>query len=349
MKSSHTRIGLSIAAIVALGLSACSVADQTTKDNPSSQGTVKIMTHDSFSISDELKEKFEKESGYTLQTTQPGDSGAVVNQLILQKDQPTVDGVYGIDSYSAENLVDEGILADFEGDLPEGADALQLEGEGQNQMVPIDQGQVCVNVDNAYFENNDLDVPEDLEDLKKPEYAKLFATIDPTSSSPGLAFLVATVTELGDDWQGYWEELLSNGARVAPGWSAAYYEEFSATSDGQYPLVLSYSSSPSAEDGATSVVNDTCTTQVEYAGVLAEGDNPEGAQAFIDFLLQEEFQTELIENMYMYPVDSNIKLPEDWAKHATLVEDPIEPDLKEVAENNRDWMKEWSSIYEGQK
>lgn len=330
----------------ALGLAGCSVADQAPDTNgDDAEAAVTIMTHDSFNVDEDLVSAFEEDTGYRVTTTSPGDAGAVLNQLILQQDNPTVDGVYGIDNYSAETLLAEDILTTHDVDLGT-AEKFVLESDTDGQLAPIDHGQVCVNMDNEWFDDEDLAPPETLADLTDPDYEGLFVTTDPTTSSPGLAFLVATIAEYDDGWQDYWQELLDNGAKVAGGWSDAYYSDFTSAGDGDYPLVLSYSSSPSAEEGRTSSILGTCTQQVEYAGVLADGSNPEGAQAFIDFLLGTEFQESLPEEMFMYPVDDAVELPEEWTQHAELADDPLAIDDAEVAENRDDWLNDWTQVYE---
>lgn len=333
-------------AAAALALTGCSAVDQidNTNSTESSGGTVTILTHDSFVITDEQIAAFEEQTGYTLQTTAPGDAGVITNQLILSGDAPTVDGVYGIENYSTQTLLDAGVLASYTSpNLPESAADLAIE----DTFMPIDQGQVCINIDHAWFEENGIAEPTTLDDLTQPEYASLLVTMNPATSSPGLAFLVATATEKGEGWQQYWQALLDGGTKVVSGWSDAYFVDFSgAEGEGEYPLVLSYSSSPAEADGQTGVLEASCTPQVEYAAVVEGAANPEGAQAFIDFLLSEDFQSGVAENMYMYPVDSEIELPETWAQHAMLVENPIQPDLVEVAENREAWIGSWTELFE---
>lgn len=331
--------------IAALGFTGCSVADQAQNtDDDAAAGSVTIMTHDSFNVDEELVAAFEEETGYTVTTTSPGDAGAVLNQLILQKDNPTVDAVYGIDNYSAQTLLDEDMLTSHDAELGS-AERFALEADTNGHLAPIDHGQVCVNMDNEWFEAEDLTPPETLEDLTDPAYEGLFVTTDPTTSSPGLAFLVATIAGT-DDWQAYWQDLLDNGAKVAGGWSDAYYSDFTSTGEGDYPLVLSYSSSPSAEAGRTSSILGTCTEQVEYAGVLADAANPDGAQAFIEFLLSQDFQETLPEEMYMYPVLEETTLPEEWSQYAELSPEPITADLTEVSENRDAWLNDWTELTE---
>ena len=371
----RARTALAALGVAVLALTGCSVADQSGGGNGNGNGnsngsapagteaspgqggtdggqgvprgngeTVTVMTHDSFNITDEQIAAFEEQSGYDLTTTAPGDAGTLVNQLILARDKPTVDAVYGIENLSAQRVVDEGVVAEYSSTaLPDSARDLVVE----DRLTPIDQGQVCVNVDHEWFEEKGMDEPTSLDELAQPEYAELFVTTNPVTSSPGLAFLAATVTEKGEDgWQDYWRQLLEGGTKVAAGWSDAYYSDFSGGEGaGAYPLVLSYSSSP-AFAPSTGVIEDTCTTQVEYAGVVEGAQNPEGAQAFIDFLLSEDFQASLPENMYMYPVDESIELPAEWEQRATLGQDPIEVDTQQIGAERESWLQSWNVLYE---
>lgn len=282
--------------------------------------TVTILTHDSFGITEEQIAVFEEETGYELITIAPGDGGVLVNQLILNKDNPQADGVYGLDTFIVGTVLEEDLLDPYtSGNLPDSATDLVVD----ESLTPIDQGEVCINVDTAWFEENGMAEPETLEDLREPQYAELLALIDPVSSSPGFAFLAATVAEYGDDWEEYWTDLFAGGARIASGWSDAYYADFSgADGNGPYPLVLSYSSSPAAAPD-TDYLPSTCVRQVEYAGVVSNAANPEGAQAFIDFMLTEDVQASIPNTMYMYPVDDSVALPEEWQESANLSGDPI--------------------------
>lgn len=289
--------------------------------------TVTILTHDSFVITEEQIAAFEEESGYSLQTIAPGDGGVLVNQLILNRDNPQADGVYGIDTFIVRSVLDEDLLDPYTSPaLPESAADLVVD----ERLTPIDQGDVCINIDSVWFEEEGLTPPQTLDDLRDPEYASLLAVIDPASSSPGYALLAATAAEYGDEWEEFWTDILDGGARVASGWSDAYYSDFSgADGDGPYPLVLSYSSSPAAAEG-TSHLPHTCVRQVEYAGVVTGSANPEGAQAFIDFMLSEDFQSSIPENMYMYPVDDSVDLPAEWQEAAELSDTPIMVDPAQI-------------------
>lgn len=317
----------SLAVVAFLG--ACGSADE--------EQTVTILTHDSFVLSEDQIAAFEEESGYTLRTIAPGDGGVLVNQLILNRDNPQADGVFGIDTFIVRTVLDEGLLVPYTSPLlPESAADLVVD----ESLTPIDQGDVCINIDTAWFEDEGMTPPVTLDDLT--EYASLLAVIDPETSSPGYAFLAATATAYGDEWGEYWAGLLEGGARVSSGWSDAYYADFSgADGNGPYPLVLSYSSSPAAAEG-TSYLPDTCVRQVEYAGVVENAANPEGAQAFIDFMLSDDVQSTIPENMYMYPVNDEVELPDAWQQVAELSDAAIRVDPSQL--DRRDLLERFAQL-----
>lgn len=332
------------ATLGALALAGCSVVG--TGGEADGGGVVTLVTHDSFALSEGLLESFTAESGYEVRLVAPGDGGALVNQLILTKDSPLGDAVYGIDNSFASRAVEEGVIDPYVSPAaPAGFDTLD------GHLTPVDQGDVCLNVDLEWFADADLPVPEGFEDLLEPGYADLTVVTSPVSSSPGLAFLLATVAHFEDGWQDYWRGLLGNGAKVADGWSDAYYVDFSGSEGaGPRPIVLSYSSSPAAEVGEdgiarTANVAATCFRQVEYAGVIAGAENPDGAEALVDFLLSEEVQADIPGSMYMYPV-TDVALPEEWAQHAPLTEDPLTLDPATIAEKRGSWQEEWMALLE---
>jgi thiamine transport system substrate-binding protein len=338
---------------VLLVLTSCSLGggdDDKAGDDTAASDRVVLVTHESFVMSDELIAQFEEESGYDLEIKASGDAGALTNKLVLTKDNPTGDAVFGIDNTFGSRAVDEGVLEPYGAELPEGAEEYALEGDDEQQLTPVDTGNVCVNVDDTWFAAEGLEPPATLEDLTEPAYADLFVTPGATTSSPGLAFLLATIAEYGGAWPDYWSRLLDNGAKLTEGWTDAYQVDFTqGGGGGDRPIVLSYDSSPAftvdGEGGTTtSALLETCFRQVEYAGVLAGADNPVGAQALVDFMVGPDFQAALPEAMYVFPVDASAPLPPDWAEFAVQPESPYVVDPAEVAANRDAWLTEWSDV-----
>lgn len=258
--------------------------------------------------------------------------------------------MFGIDNTFASRAIDEGVLDPYTPDGLSNSAARYAVGDG-GELTPVDLGDVCINVDHAWFADAGIPEPVSLEDLAKPEYEDLLVVTNPATSSPGLAFLLATVGAFGEDgWEDYWADLRANGVKVVDGWSDAYYVDFSGSEGaGPRPIVLSYSTSPAftlTEDGSASTTGallDTCFRQVEYAGVLANAKNPEGAQQLVDFLVSEAFQADVPGQMYMYPADDSVALPDGWAEFAPLADEPFEVAPADVSAHRDEWIKAWTA------
>jgi thiamine transport system substrate-binding protein len=316
-------------------------------------GAVTLITHDSFVIDDAMLADFEAASGLTVTVLAQGDAGAMVNQLLLTASNPLGDAVFGIDNTFASRALDAGILTPYTS--PAAGAGASTYAIGDDRLTAVDYGDVCVNIDHAYFAANGLPEPVTFEDLAKPEYKDLLVVESPATSSPGLAFLLGTVAHFGvDGWPAYWTSLKDNGVKVTGGWTDAYTVDFSGSSGkGARPLVVSYASSPPSEvpAGATSAPTgallDTCFRQVEYAGVLQGAKNPAGAQQVIDFLLSPEFQATVADSMYVYPVDGTVPLPAAWQQYAPVAPTPATLDPATIAANRDAWISSWSDLLEG--
>jgi thiamine transport system substrate-binding protein len=310
-------------------------------------GTVVLATHESFHLPKKLVKAFEAETGYTLEVRAAGDAGTLATKLSLTADNPIADAAFGVDNTFASRPLGEGAFAEVTpATQPPDEYALPVGGD---RLVPVDSASVCVNVDTAWFEEEGLEPPETLEDLADDRYRDLFVTPGASTSSPGMAFFLATVAAFGDDWESYWTDLLANGAKVVDGWEDAYYGDFTAGSDtGTRPIVVSYDSSPaftvSGGKSTTAALLDTCFRQVEYAGVLEGADNPDGAAALIDWLLSDEVQSALPESMYVFPVMPGATIPDDWATYAEQPTNPFEVDPAEIAAQREQWLTEWTDV-----
>jgi thiamine transport system substrate-binding protein len=298
----------------------------------SREQTVTLVAHDSFAISDESIAEFETQSGYRLKILRAGDAGSLTNRLVLTKESPIGDVVFGIDN-TFRGVADENQIID--GSLSE-----------------VNYSDVCFNYDRVWFEQNKIAPPTSWKDLTNPTYRGLTVVSNPLTSSPGLAFLASTVASFGEaGFESYWQDLKANEVKVAAGWEEAYYTEFSGSAGpGSYPIVLSYSSSPAAEirdDGKsqTAALLDECFRQIEYIGVLDGAQNTQGAKKLVEFLLSESFQSTMPGLMYVYPVNQDAKIPAEWSEFGQMAKSTIGKDLG-IAMNRSAWQEKWSAIFE---
>ncbi len=290
--------------LIALALNACA---------PRGPAELTVMTHDLFAVSEEVVAAFEETNDVKVTFLASGDTGAALNKAILTKDAPLADVFYGVDNTFLSRALEADIFEPYHSSaLASIPVAFRL--DSGNRMTPVNYGDVCINYDKAYFAENNLPVPAALEDLLKPEYNSLLVVENPATSSPGLAFLLATVAHFGDPgYLDFWAAMRDNGLVVVNDWETAYYANFSASSgQGPQPMVVSYGSSPPAEvifaetpldDSPTaSIVGpDTCFRQIEFVGILKGTQHRALAEKFVDFMLNSA-----IPGRY---ADADVRLP----------------------------------------
>lgn len=315
--------------------------------------TLTVMTHDSFNASEGVIQEFEQANNAKVVIVKSGDAGAALNKAILSKDTPLADVFYGVDNTFLSRALLSDIFESYASPLldkiPE-----EFQLDLKNRALPVDYGDVCINYSKAFFTKNDLPLPTSLDDLKKPEYNGLLVVENPATSSPGLAFLLATIAKYGDPgYLDYWRALKANGVVVVDGWETAYYTNFSGSSGhGSQPLVVSYASSPAAEVVFSSTPLDeaptasitapgTCFRQVEFVGILKGTQNRDLAEKFVDFMLDVQFQEDMPLNMFVYPVNTQAALPESFVKYAQVAESPA--NAPDTLDSMRDtWLQNWA-------
>ncbi len=310
--------------------------------------TVTLLTHDSFSVSDGIFDPFTLETGIEVEVINGGDAGELVARAVLTAGDPEGDVLFGIDNTFLQRGLDADLFVPHQSPaLASVPDELELDAE--YRVTPIDFGDVCVN----YWVDEIGEAPTSLDDLTQPDLAASFVTQDPETSSPGFAFLLATIARYGEDgWEDYWTELRAGGVTVTSGWNDAYYGEFVA-GGGDKALVTSYGSSPVAEvlfaaepidTPPTGVLTDSCFRQIEFAGVLAGTEHPAEAGALIDFMLSETFQADIPLNMFVSPANGDVALPELYAEHAADVGEPLFLDPATIEANRSEWTERWAEI-----
>ncbi len=315
--------------------------------------TVRLMTHDSFDVSAEVLAAFEAETGITVEVFKAGDGGEALNKAILSKNAPLADVFYGVDNTFLQRALDNDIFLPYESPALAGVpDALEL--DTTHRAMPVNYGDVCLNYDVAWFAERGLPPPDSLDALADPAYANLTVVQNPATSTPGLAFLLATVENYGEDgYLDYWQRLTDNGALVANGWEEAYYTHFTAASEGDRPIVVSYASSPVAEvyfaetppaeaQTAAVVADGTCFRQIEFVGILRGTAVESAAQQLIDFMLSAPFQEDIPLKMFVYPANETAALPEVFTQHSRTPAAPVQMAPERIAANREAWIQAWT-------
>jgi thiamine transport system substrate-binding protein len=330
--------------VIVASLTACGSRDE--------QRSLTVMTHDSFAVSEEVVAQFEEENDVTVEFLKAGDTGLALNQAILAADNPLADVFYGVDNTFLSRALDEGIFEPYESSL---LDAIpdEFELDAEHRALPVDYGDVCLNYDIGYFEANNLAPPAGLEDLLEPEYRGLLVVQNPATSSPGLAFLFATISHFGEDgYLTFWEGLVENQVTVVNDWETAYYSSFTRYGGAQ-PIVVSYGSSPPVEvifaeapietpPTAAVVADGSCFRQIEFVGILKGTENRELAEAWVDFMLSTTFQEDMPLQMFVFPVNPEAQLEQAFVNFLAVPDEPATLSPALIAANREAWIRAWT-------
>ena len=340
-------VAATLGLLLALGCSAAHSAE------------LRVLTHASFVLPKPLLAQFEKDAGVKLRITKAGDAGEMLNKLILTRANPIADVVFGIDNVLAGKALAAQVLdtndTSLAGGAPlPGATAPNSAVNLPAGLVPVDYGYVTLNFDKTWFAKKGLALPRSLEDLAQPAYAKLLVVQNPATSSPGNAFLLASIGAMGEakafDW---WARMRANGLKVTKGWTEAYYTEFSHNG-GAYPLVLSYASSPAAEvffsktkltepPTGSLALPGAVFRQVEGVGLVRGGKERAAAVRFIGFLRSAAVQQALQTEMWMFPADATVTRV-DALRHAVEPTFHHSPGPQAITEHGRDWVTRWTQV-----
>ena len=351
MKKLTRPLFLSLFALLTLS---CTVATPGTPETTS----LTLVTHDSFDISEGVLQQFERETNIEVEILKGGDAGEMLNTLILSKENPLGDVVFGIDNTFLSRALDADLFLPYESPLLEDIpDALEL--DSSHRLLPADFGYVTLNYDVAWFEENGLEPPNDIEDLADETYKGLVVVQNPASSSPGLAFLLATIGRFGVEgdytYLDYWRDLKANGVLVADGWNEAYWGAFTVGSggEGDRPIVVSYATSPVAEiyynelpEPPTRSINTPGNSfeQIEFVGILDGTGKEEAAHLLVDFLLGQTFQEDIPLHMFVYPANSKADAGELFTQWAEIPKDAVTVVPAQIAAHREAWIEAWTDI-----
>ncbi|MGD9938198.1 MAG: thiamine ABC transporter substrate binding subunit [Clostridia bacterium] len=254
---------------------------------------------------------FEEATGIKVELIGAGDAGQVLARLIDEKNAPKADIIIGIDNHLLPKAISAEVLDPYK---PVGASgiATELIFDDEWRLTPFDWSTFAI-----IWDSEQLAVPPaSLEDLTKPEYSKKLILMDPRTSTPGLGFLAWTKAVYGDGLDDYWKRLAPSVLTMAPGWDTGY----GLFTRGEAPLVLSYTTSPAyhAEYETAGRYHalefpEGHPVQIEGAGIVKGSRNRKAAEAFIDFMLDPEFQNALPLTNWMYPVIVSTTLPNSFS------------------------------------
>ena len=337
-------------AVCGLVLAACGGDDGASKPK-----SLTLLAYDSFTPSEGIFDSFTEETGIAVEVVTGGDAGELVAKAVLTAGEPEGDVLWGVDNTLMSRALAADVFVPHRSVHIDDLDPKALALVEDDLLTPVDTGDVCVNYDKNWFVDKGIEPPTSLADLATPAYKGLLVVQNPNTSSPGLAFLLATIAQFGESgWQDFWSSLRANDVKIVDGWTEAYTVEFSGSSGkGSRPLVVSYASSPPAEvvyadppvtEPPTGVIESTCFRQVEFAGVLRGTEHEDAAGLLVDYLSGPTFQADLPLTLFVNPANTTVELPQVFSDFAATPDAPLTMDPATIDENRTTWLEAWRAV-----
>lgn len=321
-----------------------------------------IVTYDIIAITDDVLNEFTNQTGVQVEMIRTDDAGGILEHLLLTKDNPQADLALGLDNTYLQTAFQFDLLAEHGAQIPVLDSKATIPYNG-NKAVPFDQGYICLNADTQALSENHISFPTTLEELTAPDWKGKTAFPSPVTSSPGRAFMVASIDYFEQqssnttafDW---WADMADNDAIFTTGWTEAYethytggYGIWNEGHIGDAWLTVSYCHSPGVEAlyGGNSTISAAVDidfasfSQVEYAAPVNGGGSKNAVNAFIEFLLTDEVNTNMPENNLMYSVLEGKDLPETngYRYHSPVPSQPSTIEMDRIGQEMDDWLKDW--------
>ncbi|MEM6889361.1 MAG: thiamine ABC transporter substrate-binding protein [Pseudomonadota bacterium] len=238
-------------------------------------------------------------------------TGDLLPRLLLEGERTKADVVIGLTSDVTKRARETGLFA------PHGQDnaALTLPiAWTDDTFLPFNYGHTAF----IYNSETMTDAPATFADLRAlPDDVKIVIQ-DPRTSISGLALVLWVQAVYGDEAPGVWADLADNILTVTKDWSTSY----GLFTDGEADMVLSYTTSPAyhmfAEGDFTkkaAIFPEGHYFMVETAAKIAGTEEPELADAFLTYVLGEDFQRMIPEANWSLPSAlPATEWPDGWAE-----------------------------------
>lgn len=296
----------------------------------------------------QILDQFEANNNVEMEIVSFADTGSMLNQLILEKNDPQADVVIGLDNVNYNDVVKNNLLVAYK---PAGASeiASNLLFDDEFTMTPFDHSYIGFVYDS---EQISFDQAISLGDLASAEYKDKIIIEQAGASSPGTQLLLWTQAAFSDEeYDDFWINMADNVLTVTPDWSTAYYSMFM---EGEAPIVLSYLTSPAyhidqeeTDQYKAIAVSEGYIKQIEGMGVVKNTANAKMAQKFIDYMLEDEVQNVIPTTQWMFPVlGDQEQWPEAYDEIIIPEQDEVlYIELDELKNNYASWLEDWNSIF----
>lgn len=301
-----------------------------------------IYTYDSFASEwgpgPAIEANFEAVCACDLQFVALDSSIGILGRVQLEGASSKADIVLGLDTNLMATAAKTGLFAPHGVSLA-GRTALPV-GFDDPHFVPFDWGHFAF----VYDATRLTEVPASFDQLLDAPDDLRVVIQDPRTATPGLGLLLWMKSVYGDKADAAWTRLAPKIVTVTKGW----WDSYSMFLEGEADMVLSYSTSPAYHivvDGTdqykAAAFTDGHYMQIEVAAMLKSAPQPALAAQFMNFILDDGFQSVIPTTNWMYPA-GNAPLPEAFSGLITPAKSlSFTPD--DVANNKDSWVAEWQT------
>ena len=289
-----------------------------------------------------LAEMFTAETGIRVSVLR-ASTGELVSRVIAEAGNPQADVLLGGPSAQHIAIAETGALAAY---VPPAAAALPAHAksdEGFWTGFYVTALGIGVNLERFEERFPTTPLPATWDDLLNPEFAGEIVLTDPVASSTAYLFVQAQLQRLG--WDAGWEYLERLAPLVGqfPPSGGAPPQLVGA---GEYAIGVAYVHALARyrADGfpVSTVVPPDTVGEVGALAIIANGPNPEGARAFVDFVLSAEAQTAFAAQSFTTPLNPDAAVPEGAPPRDSF--DMIDYDAELAGEQRDEVLLRWQQV-----
>jgi len=79
-------------------------------------------------------------------------------------------------------------------------------------------------------------------------------------------------------------------------------------------------------------------------GILKNGRNRDLAEAFVEYVLSEPFQSDIPLHMWVFPANEDAALPDVFAQYAVTADAPATVSAHAIEQNREVWITDWTDV-----
>ena len=273
-------------------------------------------------------------------------SGVVASKLLVEKDNPRADVIWGVPASNALVLEKYNVFKPYESENLKTLDETFYDTKNEvPNWVGISAWMTAFTVNTVELEKQGLPIPESYEDLLNPVYENSIIMPNPASSGTGFLTVSAFLQLFGEDGWNYMDKLHPNMAEYSHSGSAPTKQ----TAKGEFLIGvgMDFMSLQLEEDNPqikTILPKEGSGWEVEVLGLVNKEEIKDEAKIFYDWAISEEAMHLYAKNRSMVTTKGFEPLQND--KYPVGVKaQMIENNFAWASENRNDILKKWDEKY----